>query len=125
MNENISVLIVDDDSIVRENLVAFLEDEDFHVDSVKDAEEGLKKIQEKFYHVAVVDMRLPGIDGSQFIVKTNEISPKTKFIIHTGSTNFSLNKKLKNIGITKKELFMKPIRDMNTFVREINDLINE
>ncbi|PLX17684.1 MAG: two-component system response regulator [Candidatus Muiribacterium halophilum] len=125
MENKTRILIVDDDSIVRENLVAFLEDEDFLVDSVKDAEEGLKRIEDNSYDIAIVDMRLPGIDGSQFIIKTNEMSPNTKFIIHTGSTNFSLNQKLKDLGITKKELFMKPIRDMNTFVEEIKELIND
>jgi len=125
MTDDIRIIIVDDDVIVRENLVAFLEDEDFDVYAVKDAEEGLKLVEDIDFHVAIVDMRLPGEDGSRFILKMHRKQPKTRFIIHTGSTNFTLPDALKKIGVTRDELFMKPIRDMNSFVKEINRLIDE
>lgn len=108
-----NILVVDDEDMIRENLVAFIEDEGFDVVGAASAEEALDMLQTKKIDMSIVDMRLPGIDGNAFILKAHEIDQSIGFIIHTGSTDYILPSSLKAIGITEKSIFKKPIQDMN------------
>lgn len=110
--EDYRVLVVDDDEFVRLNLVVFLEDEGFEVLSASNGEEALEILKHKTVDVAVVDMRLPGMDGNAFILKANDIKPGIRFIIHTGSINYSIPDPLKNMGIKSEQVFLKPVAEM-------------
>ena len=70
------ILIVDDEPLVAENLEAFLEDEGMQVTSVGTAEQALALIEAgSHWDVCVMDLRLPGIDGSVAIRRLNRLSP--------------------------------------------------
>ena len=45
-----------------------------------------------------------------------------KFVIHTGSMEYTLPRKLLNIGIGPQQVFVKPLLDMNLLVRAIKNL---
>ncbi|WP_028586714.1 response regulator [Desulfocurvus vexinensis] len=109
---DVTMLILDDEQMVRENLEAFLEDEGLKVLTASNGEEALNLLAGGAVDVGVVDMRLPGMAGSEFIVKAHAISPATRFIVHTGSTNYKLPRELRAIGITHDEVFIKPLADM-------------
>lgn len=108
-----NILVVDDEDMIRENLVAFIEDEGFDVVGAASAEEALEILEERKIDMSIVDMRLPGIDGNAFILKAHEINSDIGFIIHTGSTDYVLPASLKEIGVTEGSVFKKPIQDMN------------
>jgi CheY-like chemotaxis protein len=72
---NIKVLVVDDESVVCSNVAAFLEDEGFTVFSAASGEEALDLILKQKMDVAIIDIRLPGMDGNMLIVKAHEIQP--------------------------------------------------
>jgi two-component system response regulator AtoC len=57
------ILIVDDETNVRESLGAFLRDRDFLVDLAADGDEALRRAAENSYHLVILDIRLPGKDG--------------------------------------------------------------
>lgn len=117
------ILIIDDEKAINENLVIFLEDEGFDVSSVEDAETALKKLESgEVFKIAIVDIRLPGMSGDEFILKAKKISPKTEFIVHTGSNNFSLSPGLIEAGLSGKNVFRKPIFDLNLLVDKIKEL---
>jgi len=112
----VTVLILDDEQMVRENLEAFLEDEGLRVLTASNGEEALNVLAANTIMVGVVDMRLPGMAGSEFIVKAHALSPETRFIVHTGSTNYKLPRELRAIGITRDEVFIKPLADMQVIL---------
>lgn len=117
-----TILILDDEQMVRENLEAFLEDEGLNPLTATNGEEALTVLGDNEVHVGIIDMRLPGMAGSEFIIKAHAVSPDTKFIVHTGSTNYKLPKELKEIGITHEDVFIKPLADMNIVLEAIRRL---
>lgn len=117
-NEHI-ILILDDEQMVRENLEAFFEDEGFEVRTASDGEEALTIVATGEIDLGVIDMRLPGMAGSEFIVLAHEKSPNTQFLIHTGSTNFKLPSELKDIGMSSNDVFIKPLADMGVLLEAV------
>lgn len=118
-----TLLIVDDDPAVLLNTSAYLEDEDY---DVLEAGNGLDALELVMHHkpaLGIVDMRLPGIDGNEFIIKAHELHPQMKFIIHTGSSDYVIPKQLMNLGIDKSQIVQKPVPDMDIFVQVINKLL--
>lgn len=62
------ILVVDDEQMVRENLVDYLEDEGLDVISVGSAEEALNLMKTEHADIAIVDMRLPVMHGNDLII---------------------------------------------------------
>ncbi len=120
---NVTVLILDDEQMVRENLEAFLEDEGLHVLTACNGEEALSLLAENKVTACVVDMRLPGMAGSEFIVKAHAQYPGPRFIVHTGSTNYKLPQELRDIGITHDDVFIKPLADMHVILETLRRLV--
>lgn len=120
---NIKVLVVDDEITVCSNVAAFLEDEGFTVFSAASGEEALDLILKQKIDVAIVDMRLPGIDGDTLMLKAHEIQPVLKFLIHTGSTNYSVSKSLEEIGVKNEHIFQKPLVDISVLTKGILNLL--
>jgi DNA-binding NtrC family response regulator len=121
----IKILVVDDENVVCSNVIAFLEDEGFTVFSATSGEEALSLLHSKDVDVGIIDMRLPGIDGNTFIMRAHEMKPIMKFLIHTGSTNYSLPSTLVDLGISPNQVFRKPLLDMGQLVSAIHRLIGE
>ncbi len=110
-----TVMIVEDEESVRMNLTAFLEDEGFVVHAVNTAEDALDILSAEKIDAGIIDLRLPGMDGNTLILKAHELQPDMKFVIHTGSMEYMLPRKLLNIGIGPHQVFVKPLLDMNFF----------
>jgi len=78
-----SVLIVEDETIMRESLRDWLKDEGYEVETAEEGEEALQKIGETEFGVAVLDLRLPGKDGLEVLREAKAQDPKLKGIIIT------------------------------------------
>ena len=80
----ITVLFVDDDAMILQTYQRQLQKR-YHVDVALGAEEGLAVLAERGpYAVVVSDMRMPGMDGVQFLAKARQIAPDTVRMILTG-----------------------------------------
>lgn len=120
-----TLLVVDDENPVRLSLAAYLEDEGFAVRMAESAEQALEMTVSTPPDLAVVDLRLPGMDGAALIQEMDRLHRGIKFIIHTGSTKFSLSDELKSIGLTDANVFFKPVLDMGEMVGKIEELLKE
>lgn len=121
---NISVLVVDDEAAMRENLSAYLEDEGMDVTTIESGERAVEHIKEGHrYDVCIMDMRLPAMDGNTAIMLLHKLLPDLQFMVHTGSTLYSLPMELRKIGITDDQVFMKPLNDMQVLTQTINRLM--
>lgn len=123
--EPAGILIVDDDEIVRINLIAYLEDEDFTPLGAASGEEALRIVESRPVDVAVVDMRLPGMDGNTLILKASRLRPHMRFLVHTGSIDYSLPDELKELGVRSDHVFFKPIPRMELFKEAVENLVLE
>jgi DNA-binding NtrC family response regulator len=84
MGENARILVIDDDENIRKVLAAILTDEGYVVDSVGTGKEALEKARKQFYNVALIDVRLPDIEGIELLTKFRPTSSKMRKIIITG-----------------------------------------
>lgn len=80
----ISVVLVDDDLEFLESSRMKLEKENFRVFIANNGSEGLKVIQQWRIDVAVVDLRMPCMDGMEFLMKIKKIQPLIEVIVLTG-----------------------------------------
>lgn len=119
------ILIVEDDELLRRNLRAYLEDEGFKVIVAGSAEEGLKILTGAGIDAAIVDIRLPGIDGNTFIERAHRLDPCLRFVIYTGSAGYKPSRSLRTLGIGEKSVFIKPISDMALLAGAINRLLEK
>src|SRR3989337_3621448 len=84
MDKTARILIVDDDENIRRVLAAILEDEGYSVESVGTAKKGIEKSETDFFNLALLDVRLPDMEGIELLAKLRETKPKMRKIIITG-----------------------------------------
>ncbi len=84
MNSNVGILIVDDESVVRDSLGKWFEEEGYTVDTASSAREALLKLPRQRWDLAVVDIKMPGMDGLDLQRKIREIDPEISIVIMTG-----------------------------------------
>ena len=121
---NIRILIVDDEADIAQGIHDYLEDEStYNVSVAFSGEEGLERLKKFKPDICIVDMRLPGINGNEYIIKAHEKLPATRFIIHTGSMDYTLPAELVQIGITTDFVLNKPVCDMSIFLQKIEQLL--
>jgi DNA-binding NtrC family response regulator len=82
--KNRSILVVDDDKNIRATLAALLEQEGYQADTAENGKEAIKKSNEKFFDLALVDVRLPDMLGTELLNQMKETTPKMAKIILTG-----------------------------------------
>ncbi|HAO33579.1 MAG TPA: response regulator [Candidatus Competibacter sp.] len=107
------VLIVDDEEMIRENLKAYLEDEGMGVAAFESVTLALYWLRDGARcPVCVMDMRLPDMDGNTAIRIFHELYPEMEFLIHTGSSSYSLPEDLRTMGLDDSRVYRKPLQDM-------------
>ena len=84
MNNNDTILVVDDDQAVRVSVVEILENEGYVVDIAINGQEAINKIRNFLFNLVILDVRLPDISGIQLLSQINECSPRMKKIVLTG-----------------------------------------
>jgi len=84
MGETARILIVDDDEDIRKVLTTILEDEGYIVESVGTARKAIVKTGKKFYNLALIDVRLPDMEGIELLTRMKDATPKMRKIIITG-----------------------------------------
>lgn len=82
-----SVLVVDDERIVRESLCERLELEGHYAIGAEDAETALEILRDESIHIVVIDVNLPGMNGLDLLKRAIEVSPGTSAVIMTGHGN--------------------------------------
>jgi len=84
MVENARILIVDDDENIRKVLAMILEDEGYVVDQAETAKQAVEKTKKNFYNMALIDIRLPDMEGIELLTKMRDTVPRMRKIIITG-----------------------------------------
>ena len=123
-NKKNRILVVDDEVSIRESLKGFLEDHEYEVAAVGTAEEALTCIPNSEFSAAIVDLRLPRMNGETLIKRAIQLKPEMKFIIHTGSIDYDLSTELASIGMVKEDIFFKPVRNLSLIVEGIKRILD-
>ena len=86
---NKDLLIVDDDLPFRDRLSRSMEKRGFEVESYSDYASSVKRVKEKKFNFAIVDMRLGDGSGLELVKEIQKISPNTKSLLLTGYGNIA------------------------------------
>ena len=78
------ILIVDDDIVLGESMVNILESVGYQVEVVNSGKAAKIKIQNQFYNLVLLDIKLPDITGIELLSIINQHSPRTRKIVLTG-----------------------------------------
>ncbi|QTA85687.1 sigma-54-dependent transcriptional regulator [Desulfonema magnum] len=83
MDQKMSVMIVDDEMIVRESLFYWFEKAGHVTDTASSGSEALEKLEKFPFDILFVDMKMPGMNGIELLEKVKEEYPDTTVIIIT------------------------------------------
>ncbi|MFN3480428.1 MAG: sigma-54-dependent transcriptional regulator [Thermodesulfovibrionales bacterium] len=78
------ILVIDDEEIVRVSCKKCLTPEGYDVDVAANGIEGLAMTENNRYDVILTDLKMPDMDGMEFLAKVKERHPDTKVIMITG-----------------------------------------
>ncbi|MBK8312151.1 MAG: sigma-54-dependent Fis family transcriptional regulator [Chitinophagaceae bacterium] len=81
------ILIIDDEKAIRKTLTEILSFEGYKIDEAADGEEGLKKFKEKTFDLVLCDIKMPKMDGIEFLEKAGEVNADVPIIMISGHGN--------------------------------------
>lgn len=84
MSRRASLLIVDDDVGIRKTLSRILEKEGYFVEAVESGWQAIQASKKRFFNIALIDIRLPDMEGTKLLDKLKATEPKMMKIIITG-----------------------------------------
>jgi DNA-binding NtrC family response regulator len=77
------ILVVDDEKVVRDSLTQWLKEDGYEVQSAPDAKEALLLLKQSPWELALIDIKMPGMDGLELQHRIRDASPGTAVIIMT------------------------------------------
>jgi CheY-like chemotaxis protein len=98
--KEMKMLLIDDDEWIRDSLSLFFEGEGCHLVAVETAEEGIEELRKQGYDIILVDYRLPGMDGLEFLKRIKESQPDALTILITAYGSKDVFLRARNIGVT-------------------------
>jgi len=122
LGETTRILIVDDDENIRKVLVAILEEEGYSVDSVGTARKAIDTSKKKFFNLALIDIRLPDMEGTELLGRINETIPRMRKIIITGYP--TLQNAIEAVNKRADAYIMKPF-DVEKVLETIKDQLKK
>ncbi len=117
-----NALIVDDEPEVRNTLTAILENENYIVETAENGKKAIKMFEKTFFDVALIDVELPDIKGTELLHLLNEKHPKLVKIIITGHP--SVENAAKSVNEKADGYIMKPF-DVPELLGMIKKLVQE
>lgn len=101
-----TVLIVEDEAIVRDSLRDWLKDT-YQVSTAETGEEALNLVEKQDFDILIIDVRLPGKNGLQVLSEVKEAKPQTKCIVITAYPQLELAVEAMKLGAI--DYLVKPV----------------
>jgi signal transduction histidine kinase len=111
VQEEISILVVDDEDSVRAVLKSVLQDDGFGVAEAASGEAALKLFNKRIFDLVISDIVMPGMDGIELLEKIKYRYPDTQVIIIT--SHASLETAVKALRCGAYDYLFKPFGDIN------------
>ena len=118
------ILLIDDDEWIRDSLSVFFEAEGCHLLALETAEEGLAALKDQIFDLIMVDYKLPGLDGLEFLKRIHTTQPDAlKVMISAYRTDklISKAKRLKVQGFIEKPFTSETIMESLAYTIKMQD----
>jgi DNA-binding NtrC family response regulator len=112
--------VIDDDESIRTTVAAILQDEGYVVDTAENGREAIEKSNADVYGVALIDFRLPDMEGTELLTALRETTPKMVKIMVTGFP--TLQNAIECVNRHADGYFVKPV-DYEKLLSTIRHLI--
>jgi DNA-binding NtrC family response regulator len=127
-----SVLIVDDDRTILKTAQAILQLEGYSVHLAETGQEAIEKSETQFYNVALLDIKLPDMEGTDLLTKMHTTMPRMMKIMITGYPSLANAVEALNLGadaylikpIDPEELLM-VVKEKLTEQEEVEEMSQE
>jgi DNA-binding NtrC family response regulator len=113
-----SILIVDDEPVVREMFEFLLTGSGYQVSLAADAEEALESLENFDYNLLIVDKNLPGLSGLELMEKVRELRPQAEFMVITGYASYQSAVEALRLGAL--DYLEKPFEDIDLIKKKID-----
>jgi DNA-binding NtrC family response regulator len=101
------VLLADDEEIVHQTIADYLRDAGHQVDGVREGAAAVQALQAEEYDLALVDMRMPELDGLEVLAWCQEMKPELSVVLITGHGNMEVAVQALRLGAA--DFLCKPI----------------
>ncbi len=98
MTKKASILIVEDDTNIRETLKTILQQKGYNTETAKNGHEAIQKSKDKFFNLALLDIKLPDMEGTKLLTTMHENTPKMMKIMITGYPSLENAVEALNLG---------------------------
>ncbi|WP_322981184.1 two-component system response regulator RssB [Pseudomonas sp. C11] len=105
-----TLLIIDDDDVVRASLAAYLEDSGFEVLQASNGLQGLEVFQQFHPDLMICDLRMPQVDGLELIRRINALGIEVPVIVVSGAG--VMNDAVEALRLGAADYLIKPLEDL-------------
>ncbi|MDP3921725.1 MAG: response regulator [Candidatus Omnitrophota bacterium] len=116
------ILIVDDEQEIAEIFATTLREDEYEVTTFGNGKQALEHLKEHAneYHIAVIDIAIPGLLGHQLIQGLLKLNPKIAVIPISARYPDSIKEQLKSVGFDPEKLVTKPF-DLTALMTQIKE----
>ncbi len=98
MNDKASILIVDDEEVVRRSHLRSLADTGCHTEAAEDGNKALQVMEQHPFDVVLLDLSMPGLDGMDVLKTIKERWPDSEVVVITGYPSIETAKEAVRLG---------------------------
>ena len=109
-NSSATLLIIDDDQVVRASLAAYLEDSGFTVLQASNGLQGLEVFERDHPDLVICDLRMPQVDGLELIRRINALQVETPVIVVSGAG--VMTDAVEALRLGAADYLIKPLEDL-------------
>ena len=120
MENQSSILVIDDEQIICDSCNRILEKENYKVDTDTNPTEGIQKALTNNYDLILLDLNMRELDGIQFLMKLRKDKPDVPVIIITGYPTKETKEESKSLGVSN--YILKPFKP-NEILEPVNSII--
>jgi len=107
-SRTLHILLADDEEIVHQTIGDYLRESGHRVDGVRDGRAAWDAIQAQSHDLALVDVRMPGMDGLALLSEAGQLYPDLSVVIITGHANVEITIEALRLGAA--DFLTKPIK---------------
>ncbi|PWR72319.1 response regulator [Methanospirillum lacunae] len=116
------ILVVDDDLGILDSTRQILEIDGYEVETASTGGDGLQKIESTFFNLALFDIKLPDMEGTELLEKSHKIRPAMKKIMVTGYA--SLENSVISLNAGADAYILKPV-DPDMLLAKVKEKLEE
>ncbi len=116
--EQTTILVIDDESIIRQSFADHLEDCDYQALTAENGRIGLEILEREKPDLVLTDLRMPEMDGLEVIRRGGQLAPDTPIIVVSGAGRIS--DAIQALRLGAYDYLLKPVKDLSVLEHTVD-----